>query len=83
MRIIAAIVVLCASGATASACSAGKARFALGKPYSDELAERARIAAGAVTARRMMRGRAYTMEFRADRLNLHTDKGRVLRVSCG
>ncbi|MCB1539665.1 MAG: hypothetical protein KDJ25_02090 [Rhodoblastus sp.] len=83
MRIIAATVLLCASGATASACNAGKAGFAVGKPFSTELAERARIAAGVIIARRMMGGRAYTMEFRGDRLNLHTNKSRLLRVSCG
>ena len=84
MRIIAAIVVLCASGATASACSAGKADFAVGKPYYAGLAERARVSAGASIARQMIRGRVYTMEFRGDRLNLHTDeRGRVLRVTCG
>ncbi|MCO5088824.1 MAG: I78 family peptidase inhibitor [Methylobacteriaceae bacterium] len=84
MRVLVAIVLLCVSGAAASACDAGKADFAVGKPYYAGLAERARVAAGASITRQMIRGRVYTMEFRGDRLNLHTDeRGRVLRVTCG
>ncbi|MCB1534776.1 MAG: hypothetical protein KDJ44_08635 [Rhodoblastus sp.] len=84
MRVLVAIVLLCASGVMASACDADKAGFAIDKPYYAGLAERARVAAGASIVRQMIRGRAYTMEFRGDRLNLHTDdRGRVQRASCG
>ncbi|MFT4096650.1 MAG: I78 family peptidase inhibitor [Rhodoblastus sp.] len=75
---------LCALGGAASACDADKAGFAVGAPFSPELAERARVAAGAAKLRRMIKGYAYTMEFMGERLNLHTDEaGRIFRASCG
>lgn len=85
MRRIAALAFLCVLGASgASACDAGKARSAVGKHYSDALAEQARARAGAAFVRQMIRGRFYTMEFIGSRLNLHTDaRGRTLSVSCG
>lgn len=88
MRRVALLAFLCilgASGASgASACDARKARFAVGKRYSPSLAEEARAKAGAALARRMIRGRFYTMEYMGLRLNLHTDAaGRVLSASCG
>ena len=65
-------------------CSASAASFALGERYSDRLARRARRAAGAEIVRKTEPGRAYTMEFRGDRLNLDLDrKGRVRAIRCG
>jgi hypothetical protein len=56
----------------------------LGERYSDELARKARRAAGAKTLRKLEPGHAYTMDFRADRLNLEVDgKDRVVAVRCG
>ncbi|HMN74278.1 MAG TPA: I78 family peptidase inhibitor [Rhodoblastus sp.] len=84
MRRIAVCGFLCAFGGVTSACDAGKAGFAVGEPFSAELAERARVAAEATSVRRIVKGLAYTMEFLDSRLNLHTDEGgRVSRVSCG
>ena len=65
-------------------CRADAARFAVGQPYTDRLATRARRMAGASTARKIEPGRVYTMEFRADRLNLEIGpRGRVRAVRCG
>ncbi|MFO1135609.1 MAG: I78 family peptidase inhibitor [Rhodoblastus sp.] len=85
MRRVAALAFLCVLGASgASACDAGKARFAVGRTYSPALAEQARAKAGATIVRQMIRGRPYTMEFSGSRLNLHTDgRGKVLSASCG
>lgn len=67
-----------------SSCTAERARSALGQPYSDALAERARREAGARVARKIEPGRAYTMEFLAGRLNLEVDgRGIVQRLRCG
>ena len=66
------------------ACNQEKARFALGDRYSPEIAERARQAAGARIVRKVEPGGAYTMELRADRLNLEVDRSDIVReVSCG
>lgn len=84
MRRMSIVGFLCAFGGAASACDAGKAGFTIGAQFSAELAERARIAAGAAKLRRMIKGYAYTMEFMGERLNLHTDEaGRIFRASCG
>lgn len=67
-----------------ASCRADAARFAIGQPYSDRLATRARWRAGAGTVRKIEPGRAYTMEFRADRLNLEIGpRGRIRAVRCG
>ena len=65
-------------------CRAHAARFAVGQPYSDRLAARAQRRAGAGTVRKIEPGRVYTMEFRANRLNLEVGpRGRVRAVRCG
>ncbi len=65
-------------------CREAAASFALGERYSDRLARRARRAAGARVVRKVEPGRVYTMEFRADRLNLDLDRsGTVRAVRCG
>jgi hypothetical protein len=65
-------------------CNAGKARSAVGRPYTEAAAEKARVAAGASTTRKTEPGRAYTMEFRPDRLTLRVDRrGVVTAVVCG
>lgn len=66
------------------ACDAGPANFALGQPYSAELAERARIASGALTVRRLAPEQVVTMEHLESRLSLEVDAGnRVTGVVCG
>jgi hypothetical protein len=68
----------------ASTCRDDAARFAVGQPYSDRLAERARRRARAGLVRKIEPGQVYTMEFRADRLNLELGpRGRIRAVRCG
>jgi hypothetical protein len=65
-------------------CREAAASFALGETYTDRLARQARRAAEARIVRKVEPGRSYTMEFRADRLNLDVDgRGIVLAVRCG
>jgi hypothetical protein len=67
-----------------SECSEAAARFAVGQPYSERLAEQARQAAGARIARLIEPGGAYTMELRPDRLDIEINRdGIVQRVRCG
>jgi Peptidase inhibitor I78 family len=68
----------------AAACREAAASFVLGRTYSDRTARRARRAAGARVVRKVEPGQAYTMEFRADRLNLDVGPGgRIRAVRCG
>ena len=85
MLVLIQLCPVCAQPASTTAgCKEESARFAVGEPYSDELAERARRAAGADVVRKTVPGGADTMELRADRLNLDVDRnGRVQRVRCG
>jgi hypothetical protein len=65
-------------------CREAAASFALGEAYSERLGRQARRAAGARVVRKVEPGRVYTMEFRADRLNLDVDRsGTVRAVRCG
>jgi hypothetical protein len=67
-----------------AACVAERARFVVGRPYSEAVAEEARQAAGARIVRKIEPGGAYTMELRPDRLNLEVDRADVVqRVRCG
>src|SRR5215207_9002437 len=85
MLVLIQLCPVCAQPASTTAgCKEESARFAVGEPYSDELAERARRAAGAGVVRKTVPGGADTMELRADRLNLDVDRnGRIQRVRCG
>ncbi|WP_052764120.1 I78 family peptidase inhibitor [Microvirga massiliensis] len=65
-------------------CKVEDARPAIGQAYSAELAEDARRAAGARDVRKVEPGGAYTMDLRADRLNIEVDTTGVVRnVNCG
>ena len=56
----------------------------VGQPYSPELAERARRAAGAREVRKIEPGGAYTMDLDANRLNVEVDRaGTVTGLRCG
>jgi hypothetical protein len=67
-----------------STCRGGAASFALGERYSERLGRRARRAAGARVVRKVEPGSVYTIEFRADRLNLDVAAdGTVRAVRCG
>jgi hypothetical protein len=67
-----------------SSCSAANAQFAIGNPASDDLLERARVAAQAASARFLRPNDRVTMEFLASRLNLNLSKqGIVYSAYCG
>ena len=65
-------------------CVAEPAEFAIGRPASAALLERARVAATASIARFIRPNEAVTLEYSAARLNLYLD-GRdvVQRIVCG
>lgn len=67
-----------------SRCAASEVRSVIGRPYSPELAEQARRAAGAREIRKIEPGGAYTMELNPERLNVEVDRaGIVTGVRCG
>jgi hypothetical protein len=66
------------------ACNDKPAQFAVGRDYSEALAEQARQASGARAVRGLFPGQMVTMEYRGDRLNLRVDdQRRVTHVNCG
>jgi hypothetical protein len=70
--------------ATPSTCDATKAQWAIGEPAGDELLERARVAAGAGSARFLRPNQPVTMEYLSSRLNLGLDTRDMVRtVVCG
>ena len=73
-----------ASGPAAKGCAAGEAQSVVGQPYSPELADRARRAAGAREVRKIEPGGAYTTDLDANRLNIEVDRaGIVTGLRCG
>jgi hypothetical protein len=65
-------------------CDASKAQWAVGQPASDDLLERARIAAGASTARFLRPNQPITTEYFGWRLNLGLNEQDIVRgVNCG
>lgn len=95
---VAACASTASSGATASAstppttsaptevpgCNADAARSAVGQVASAEVAEKARMAAGAQIARTLKPGQMVTMEYHASRLNIDVDANNVVtNVRCG
>jgi hypothetical protein len=65
-------------------CAANQAQPFMGQPYSPELAERARQAAGAREIRKIEQGGAYTTDLDPDRLNVAVDRaGIVTSFRCG
>lgn len=65
-------------------CKAGPAQFALGESLSEELKEAARTHAEAKEVRVLRAGEATTLEFNAQRLNLHVDDDDVVTdARCG
>ena len=68
----------------ADACRPENAQSFVGQKATPESIEAARVAAGAAIARALRPGTAVTMEYRGDRLNLHTDTNDVVTsVGCG
>jgi Peptidase inhibitor I78 family len=67
-----------------STCVTGEARSIVGQPYSPELADRARRAAGAREVRKIEPGGAYTADLDPNRLNVEVDRaGVVTGLRCG
>jgi len=65
-------------------CDATKAQWTIGERASDELLERARVAAQAGTARFLRPNQIITMEYSSSRLNLDLNEEDVVRgVRCG
>jgi Peptidase inhibitor I78 family len=65
-------------------CDHTRVRWAIGQPASDELLERARVGAGAGSARFLRPNQPVTMEYLGSRLNLGLDdRGVVRSVVCG
>lgn len=70
--------------ATGGACNAAPAQGLIGREASEALAREAQRLTGAGAVRWLRPGQIVTMEFRADRLNLHLDaRDRVERIVCG
>ena len=70
--------------APSGSCDATKAQFALGERASQELLDRARVAAGAGAARFIRPNEPITLEFSPARLNLNLNtKDVVQSVYCG
>ncbi len=68
----------------ATTCEASGATWAVGQHATDRVVERARMAAGARTARVLRPGEAVTMEFNAERLNLEVNEREIVQnVRCG
>jgi len=65
-------------------CNAAAAQGLVGRQGSPALAQQAQRLAGAGTVRFLRPGQIVTMEYRADRLNIHVDaNNRVERIICG
>ncbi len=69
---------------TSGGCDHTKAQWAIGEAASDALLERARVAAGAGSARFLRPNEPVTLEYVGSRLNLGLDaRDRVRTVVCG
>lgn len=66
-------------------CTANAAKFLEGQPYTADLPERARQAAGAAEVRVLRQGDFITKDYMMERLNIIVDDEQrtVLRVRCG
>jgi len=67
-----------------AACNAAAAQRLAGRDGSPAVAQEAQRLAGAGTVRFLRPGQVVTIEYRADRLNLHVDaRNRIARIICG
>ena len=68
----------------AGTCDESRARWAIGRPATSDLLERARLDAGAQVARFIRPNQPITMEYASGRVNLYlTAQGVVQFVVCG
>ena len=71
-------------GASGHVCNAARVQDLVGRPAGTELGADALRRSGARTLRWLRPGDVVTMEYRADRLNIHLDaQNRVSRLVCG
>jgi hypothetical protein len=67
-----------------ASCDADAARGAIGQVATQDVVEKARLAAGAQMARTLKPGQMVTMEYHQSRLNLDVNEGNVVtNVRCG
>lgn len=72
------------AGPVAGQCDAARLGTLVGRAFTDSLRAEALRRSGARTARVIRPGDAVTMDYRADRLNIHlTARDRVERFACG
>jgi hypothetical protein len=65
-------------------CASTEARWTIGQQRSEDLLERARVAANATVARFLLPNQPITMEYLGSRLNLELDERNLVRdVRCG
>ena len=81
--LISVFFVACRPGAWAAECKADKVRSVVGRPYSDELAEKARVDAKAETVVKETVGAVYTLQSITGRLIIRVDRsGIVVAAYC-
>ena len=93
MRIALALLTLAGTGcshlestppAPTGDCNAQPAQMLVGRQGGPALAQEAQRLANAAAVRWLRPGQIVTMEFRADRLNIHLDaQEKVERITCG
>lgn len=67
-----------------ASCDADAARGAIGQVATQDVVEKARLAAGAQMARTLKPGQMVTMEYHQSRLNIDVNEGNVVtNVRCG
>lgn len=65
-------------------CDSSAVQDAVGKPFTDGLAEALRLKAGAVSLRVISPGMMVTMDYRSDRLNISYDEKKIItKIDCG
>ncbi|SDK09808.1 I78 family peptidase inhibitor [Billgrantia gudaonensis] len=65
-------------------CGAGRVQDRVGLTYSESLGQALLQESGAGTLRVMRPGHAYTLEYRADRLNVRVDEAETITdIGCG
>lgn len=70
--------------AAGTECRAERVQAFVGHTWSAALSEQARLDSGSAGVRVIRPGTAVTMDYRADRLNLHLDNiGIVTQITCG
>ena len=70
--------------AASSKCDASKAQWAVGQAASQDVVDKIVRDSGSSTSRVLKPGQPMTMDYREDRVNIHTDdKNVVTEVKCG